>query len=102
MTTVYGRSDDLVEVDGDVVGEGGYVDNRGRGTLVVADDGTILELKHGKGGKGIWAITVINKGPKFDSIEYCDDEDAEIYSDIAYLQDGVKTIWFATEWERAR
>ena len=103
MTTkVYGRSDDLVEFHGDIYGEAGAfgTDDSDKGVLLVFDDGTILEAKYGKGDMGIWALTALAKGSKFKKIVTCEDEDADIYSDIAYFEDGLKRAYAATDWER--
>lgn len=96
MTKVYGTSDDLIEFEGDVSGEVGCCDN---GVLLVFSDGTILEVKYGKLGRAIWGITLHKQGELFDRIELCDDEDADIYSDIAHFRDGLKSAIAATEWE---
>lgn len=102
-TKVYGASDDLIEIDGDVRGEVGYYGSEEKGgALVVCDDGTILEVKYGKGGQGIWQVSLIKAGALFDRIDQCDDPDAKIYSDIAHFKDGLKRAWCATEWEVMR
>lgn len=101
MTKVYGASDDLVEFDGDFTGEVGCygTDDREHGVLVAMSDGTILEVKYGNGDMGIWAITILRRGTLFDRIDQCTNEDADIYSDIAYFNDGIKWAYAATEWE---
>lgn len=100
-TEIYGASDDLIEFCGDFNGEVGCygTDERKRGVLVVCGDGTILEMKYGKGGFGIWAISVLHKGPLFDCLTHCDNEDAERYSDTAHFTDGLKWAYAATAWE---
>lgn len=54
-TSVYGAGDDLIEFDGEFTGEHGCygTDDREQGVLVVVSDGTILEVKYGKGGEGV-------------------------------------------------
>lgn len=101
MTKVYGASDDLVEFDGDFSGEVGCysTDDEEHGVLVVMSDGTILEVKYGKGGMGVWSVTLLKRGTLLDRIDQCTDEDANIYSDIAYFNDGIKWAYAATEWE---
>lgn len=100
-TKVYGASDDLVEFEGDVSGEVGCygTDDNERGVLIVCNDGTLLEVKYGKGGRGIWAVTVLKKGELLDRVEPCEDADAEIYSDVAIFNDGLKFAYAAKEWE---
>ena len=102
MTTrIYGSSDDLIEFDGDFRGEVGCygTDERERGVLVVVDDGTLLEVKYGKGGAGIWGVSLLKRGGLFDRIDQCDDEEADPYSDVAWFRDGVKKAWAAKERE---
>lgn len=101
MTKVYGQSDDNIYFEGDVYGQVSKfgTDDAPQGVLLFFSDGTILEVKYGKLGRGIWGITLHNQGELFDRIELCDDEDADIYSDIAYFRDGLKSAIAATEWE---
>ncbi len=101
-TKIYGASDDLCEFDGDVSGDVGCygTDDRERGLLVICDDGTMLEVKYGKGGGAIWGITLIKAGKLFDRIDQCDDEAADPYSDIAHFKDGLKKAWAAEDWQK--
>lgn len=102
MTTeIYGASDDLVEFGGDVDGEVGCsgTDDRDRGVLVICSDGTLLEVKYGKGGRGIWSVTPLHRGPLFIEVDPCEDEGAKRYSDTARFADGLKWAYAATEWE---
>lgn len=103
-TKVYGASDDLIEFEGDVKGEYGCygTDNDERGVLLVCSDGTLLEVKYGKAGLGVWGVSVLVVGTLFDRIDLCMDEDAEIYSDIAYFKDGLKWAWASRDWQRIR
>lgn len=103
-TRIYGASDDLVEFEGAFRGEVGCfgTDDRERGVLVVTSDGTVLEVKYGKGGRGIWAVTLLHGGPLFDRIDPCTDEDADPYSDVAHFREGIKWAYAATEWEPVR
>jgi len=102
MTKIYGASDDLVEFDGDFTGEAGCygTDDKETGVLVMVSDGTILEVKYGKGGAGIWEVKLLKRGDLYDKIEHCTDEDSDPYSDIAYFKEGVKWAYVSTEWER--
>lgn len=103
-TKVYGASDDLIEFDGDLRGEVGCygTDEKSHGVLVVFSDGTLLDVKYGKGDAAIWGISVIHQGTQFDRIEFCDNEDANPYSDVVYLKEGIKWGYAATEWERVQ
>ena len=101
MTRIYGCSDDLIEFEGDFSGEIGCygTDDREKGVLVVVSDGTILEVKYGKGDAGIWVVKLLKCGGLYFNIEQCTDEDAGPYSDIAIFSEGIKWAYAATEWE---
>ncbi len=105
MTTrIYGASDDLIEFEGDVHGEvNAYgTDDNEHGVLVICSDGTLLDVQYGKGGEAIWGITVLQKGSLLLSVDPCDDEDADPYSDVADFADGLKWAKAAKEWEAVR
>ncbi len=102
-TIIYGRSDDLIEIEGDTSGEVGfYMPSDENGTaLAICSDGTVLEIRYGKSGLGIWQITKVLSGLLLDRIEECNDEDADRYSDVAHFREGLKWVHIATEWQRA-
>lgn len=104
MLRVYGASDDLIEVEGDIEGEVGCygTDEQDNGVLLVFSDGTMLEIKYGKSKLAIWEIKLIRKGELFLIIEPCTDEDADIHSDIAKFKDGIKWVYAATEWKAVK
>ena len=82
-TKVYGMSDDLVEIETDQniypFDEIGCFDSMVR---ILFTDDTVIEVEYGKEGKGIWKIEVTHKGNAKQKLTICDDEDADIYSDI--------------------
>lgn len=100
MTTkIWGESDDLVEINGDVTGEVCAPRADQEPVLLVFDDGTQLAVGYGKPGNGgVWRIDVIKKGLLFDSIAVCDDENASPYSDVVTLKDGATKALWAKEW----
>ena len=100
-TKIYGCSDDLIEIEGDIEDEVVCygTDDREYGVLLFCSDGTILEVKYGKGNNGIWGIMLHTKGNLFDRIVPCNDSE-EIDSDVAYFNNGLKWIYAATEWNR--
>ncbi len=101
-TTVYGQSDDLIEVEGDITGEIGAYDNK-TGVLLLFDDGTQLVVKYGKPGLGgAWGITLLKAGPLFLHIDATTEDDTAHYSDVAYFLSGLKSCIAATEWERVK
>jgi hypothetical protein len=106
MTTkVYGQSDDLIEFDGDVSGEVGCygTDDRDQGVLVAFSDATLLEVKYGKNGDGIWEVKLLKKGALLDRIDQCADPDANPYSDVAHFNAGITWAYASRgEWEKVK
>ena len=100
MTRIYGCSDDLIEFDGDFSGEVGVRDDddEKEGTLIVCSDGTVLDVKYGKGGRGIWQVTLLRKGDMLDRIDQCSDEDADPYSDVAIFSGALSWAYAAGDW----
>jgi len=95
-TQVYGASDDLIELEGDLSEEfnGGE-----KPCLLIFSDGTVLTIKYGKEHLAVWAITLVNQGKLFGSVVYCTNEDAERYSDTAHFKDGLEWVYFVREWK---
>ena len=96
-TVIYGASDDLIEVDGDVRGE--HSDDEG---FLIVSDGTILKIKYGKDSMAVWEIRLIEKGTLFATINPCFDENADRYSDTAMFNDGVKWVYFTDDLKRIK
>lgn len=98
-TRVYGSSDDAVYLEGECSGQVDChgTDDREQGVLVVMSDGTLLEVKYGKNGEGIWEVKLLKQGPLFERIELCVDEDADPYSDVAHFREGIKWAYAATK-----
>lgn len=94
-TKIYGASDDLIEVEGDVNAEGYGGDDYD--SLMACSDGTVLVIKYGKPGAAIWAITVKIQGALFDRFETGTNEDAKIYSDIVHFKDGLQWVWIGSQ-----
>ncbi len=89
-TRIYGASDDLVEVEGDVCGEVGCYD---KDLLLACSDGTILVAHYGKpGAGGVWSIEVLRKGDLFEGVDICTSEDADPHSDVVRFRDGLKMV----------
>lgn len=81
MVRVYGASDDLVEIEGSNYpdSEIGCYD----GTVKLEfSDGTVVRFGHGKNGLGIWWCEVERDGTASCRLTECNDENADIYSDI--------------------
>ena len=81
MTKVWGYSDDNLVIEG-----APYPDDEiscfDSIVRVTFSDGTVIEVQYPKGGKAIWGIKVIEEGTAEQTLTFCEDEDAEIYSDV--------------------
>ena len=95
-TQLYGASDDLVELEGDLSEEFSGGD---KPCLLIFSDGTVLTIKYGKEHLAVWAITLIEQGDLFGNIVFCSNEDAERYSDTAHFKDGLRWVYFVREWK---
>ena len=94
-TEVFGHSDDLIELEGDLSEE--FIGGE-KPCLLIFSDGTVLTIKYGKEHLAVWAITLITQGKLFKRISHCTDEDAGRYSDTAYFNGGLEWVYIAKEW----
>ena len=81
MIRIYGASDDLVEIEGSEYQENeiGCFEVKVR---IWFEDGTVILVSYGKQDLAVWSIVIEKVGTaKFD-LQICEDEDADIYSDI--------------------
>lgn len=81
MVRVYGMSDDLVEIEGAEYpyDEVGCFDSDVR---IWFDDGTIIRVGYAKPNLAVWYIEVEQQGSANTNLLICEDENADIYSDI--------------------
>lgn len=92
MIKIYGYSDDLVEIEGS-----NYryreIDCFEKDVRIRFLDGTVIRVGYGHPQKdgGIWWIEVERKGESESLIDYCNDENAEIYSDIFLIDSEIKS-----------
>lgn len=88
MIEIYGSSDDLIEIDGDIREEF----NAEEGYLAFSD-GTVLYIEYGK--EGIWRIRQMTKGKaKYTKTEGIDDDN---YSDKVTLDGDISWVVFGKE-----
>lgn len=108
MTTeLFGASDDLIELRGDIRAECYYHSpnksgDEDAGNVVICSDGTLLHIRYGKESLAVWSIVPLHQGSLFDRVDPCFDEDSDRYSDTAWFRDGLTWAYIATEWERIR
>jgi hypothetical protein len=82
--TVYGASDDLIEIDGDISEEFTLRNDAPEvGDLLAFSDGTILRI--GYTPRGVWRITPLVRGAAELTIEQAPENDDSNYSDRATL-----------------
>lgn len=79
MIEVYGASDDLIEVEGEIREEFSYSGDDERGDVLGFSDGTLLSIEYGRAG--IWRINLLASG----ALAYNKDEG---YSDEGQREDG--------------
>jgi hypothetical protein len=88
MLKVYGQSDDLIEVEGDIREEFNpdYDDPK---LLVATSNGVVMRIFYDD--DGIWRITIL-KGHDKVKLTQCKGDDDEDYSDIAVIEDDVDWV----------
>lgn len=89
MVKVYGASDDLVEIDGSNYKDD-EIDCYDKNVRIWFKDGTIILISYGKKDLAVWNITIEQIGnAKFD-LQICEDENANIYSDIFEIDSDIE------------
>lgn len=90
MVRIYGRSDDLVEIEG-----GNYtedeIDCYNQDVIIIFEDETQIRVGYSKENIAIWYIVVECKGIAEHNLYICNDENADIYSDIFEIDSEIKT-----------
>ena len=80
-TKIYGYSDDLVIIEEDnIITE--EIDCYERDVLITFQDNTVICVGYSKPDIAVWYISVENAGSAESTLTVCDDEDADVYSDI--------------------
>lgn len=93
--TVYGASDDLIEVEGDIREEFNALDESD-GDILAFSDGTILRVVYTN--DGIWRITPLKRGSGELTVTQAVKGDEDNYSDRAVLDSAVEWVVFGTAW----
>lgn len=90
MIKIYGASDDLVEIEGSTYKED-EIECFNADVRIRFTDGTVIRIGYPKDGLGIWWIEVENQGTAIQKLTICNDEDAQIYSDIFEIDAEIKS-----------
>lgn len=85
MISVYGASDDLVEIYGSVYKED-EIGCFNRDVRIRFLDGTIIRIGYPKAGVAVWGITIEKQGSARQSLTVCDNEDDQLYSDVFEIE----------------
>lgn len=91
MLKLYGYSDDIITIERD----GKPEEELDAYDLIVTiwfDDHTGIEIGYSKPGTGIWFIRVIGQGSAKQHLTVCEDENAEIYSDVFEINAEIRCI----------
>lgn len=99
MIKVYGASDDLIEVEGDVSEEfpalrefdnGSYED----GGYLAFSDGTILRVEYAE--SGVWRIHPVRVEGATLTITQAPEDDEDNYSDVAVIDTAIRWVVFGS------
>lgn len=83
-TKVYGYSDDIVEVE---TSNGSWeIDCYNCEVEIDFNDGTTIRVGYPKEGMAVWWIEVKEEGTAAQWLTPCEDEEAEIYSDLFEIE----------------
>jgi len=94
---IYGASDDLIEIEGDIREE--FNPSADEPSLLAFSDGTLLQILYGMGHEGFWRITPLVYGSaKYRKTEATDED--ENYSDVVTLEGDIKWVVCGDQWAR--
>ncbi|HEY8692671.1 MAG TPA: hypothetical protein VIR57_08005 [Chloroflexota bacterium] len=93
MIKVYGASDDLVEVEGDIREE--FTPRDDNPSILAFSDGTVLDIQYGS--EGIWRINRLATGSVYSHVQAPPDDD-DNYSDVVTLDGEITWVLFANDW----
>jgi hypothetical protein len=95
--TIYGASDDLIEVEGSIREE--FNPSCDEPSYLGFSDGTVLEVQYG--ASGFWRINRLFKGSADCQKEDATDEDTD-YSDKVTLTGDVDWVVFGSTWAKGK
>lgn len=90
MIKVYGCSDDLVEIENSTYKEDeiGCYDSDVRIRFL---DGTVIRVGYSKPNLAVWWIEVEKQGTAKQTLTICEDEEADVYSDVFVIDSEIKS-----------
>jgi hypothetical protein len=91
MITIYGASDDLIEVEGDIREEFGH--DGEHPALLAISDGTLLRVVHD--AEGVWRISTVRKGSA--AITHVPGQDDREHTDKVTLDGVVSWVVYTSE-----
>lgn len=89
--TIYGASDDLIEVEGDLREEFVHYSNDAEPAYLAFSDGTLLSVVYGGGKEAFWRIAPIRYGAAKYTLHQATDEDKD-YSDRVTLDGDIQWV----------
>ena len=97
--TVYGASDDLIEVEGDLSEEWSPLSDGASddGGLLAFSDGTVLRVAYTD--DGVWRVTPLSRGSATMTKTEAVDADDDNYSDRVTLDGDIRWVVFGSEYK---
>jgi hypothetical protein len=89
-TTIYGASDDLIEVEGLVTEEFSYHEREDEPSFIAFSDGTVVRIEYTDAG--VWRIAPVRRGRGTLHIEQAPEDDEKNYTDRATLIGDVEWV----------
>lgn len=87
---VYGASDDLIEVEGDIRKEWSNPSYSDEPRYLAFGDGSVLRVAYTEGG--LWRVERVREGSATFSVERATDPDSDFYSDHATLEGDLRRV----------
>lgn len=81
MAKVYGYSDDIVCIE-HIDGGSTEIDCYDMDVRIEFEDGTVIRIGYPKRDMSVWGIEIEEEGCAYSKLKVCEDEEAEIYSDV--------------------
>lgn len=99
--TIYGASDDLIEVEGDIEEEFTAPEEatspKRNGAFIAVSDGSLFRITYGANGEGTWRITPVVKGSARCTKIEASGEDSREYSDRVTLEGDIRWVAIAID-----